>query len=402
MKQARIRGGMPQKRAILATGRHCYNNHMDAPTLTAQLKSLARDLGFVLSGACPAVSPWGVAPLADWLEAGYAGEMAYLANRMEAYDHPSQVLTGARSLLMLGMSYRTVAPATNGLGEGRVSRYAWGAADYHDVIHQRLKKLSDLARRRVPGVQVRGVVDTAPLLEREFAQLAGLGWVGKNTLLINRRFGSWFFLAALLLDCELDYDEPFVPSHCGTCTACLDACPTQALPQPFVLDATRCISYLTIELQGSVPLQHRAAIGDWLFGCDICQEVCPWNHKATTGDDTFSPVPHMNPVQLHRLFQLDDDAFRRQFRRTPLWRARRRGLLRNAAIVLGNQGHPTSRAALALGLHDHEPIVRGASAWALGQLAGPETTHILRTRCDSEPDPDVRAEIQRALQRCAT
>jgi epoxyqueuosine reductase len=250
-----------------------------------------------------------------------------------------------------------------------------------------------------PGVTARGVVDTAPLLEREFAQLAGLGWVGKNTMLLNRQQGSWFFLAALLLDCVLQYDAPRETDHCGSCTACLDACPTQAFPRPYVLDATRCISYLTIELRGPVPEPLRGSLGDWLFGCDVCQEVCPWNGKLARSTTAIPSHPfQMTTLQdLHELFTLDDDAFRRRFRRTALWRPRRRGLLRNAAIVLGNQADPASCDTLVRALQDHEPLVRSAAAWALGRLRTERSTAALRRQLDSEPDPIVVAEIRAAL-----
>ncbi len=370
---------------------------MDTAILTRALKARAEELGFALAGACPAVSPQGTGALAQWLAAGFAGEMTYLSDRFEAYRHPGSVLDGARSLLMLGMSYRTCAPQRVAAGEGRVSRYAWGVADYHDIIHSRLRQLRSLARELAPTVAVRGVVDTAPLLEREFAQLAGLGWVGKNTMLLNRRYGSWFFLAALLLDCELQYDTAYAADHCGTCTACLEACPTQAFPRPYVLDATRCISYLTIELRTAIPLARREELGEWLFGCDICQDVCPWNHKAAEGQSSFTPQRSLNPASLHGLFELSDDEFRSVFRSTPLWRARRRGLLRNAAIVLGNGGSVESQSALAIGLHDSEPLVRGSAAWALGRLPGTTAIQTLRARLAIEPDPSVRADIERAI-----
>ena len=198
--------------------------------------------------------------------------------------------------------------------------------------------MADCLRDRVPEARVRGVVDTAPLLEREFAQLAGLGWVGKNTLLINRHEGSWFFLAALLTDIELVYDASQETDHCGICRACLDACPTAAFPRPYVLDASRCISYLTIELRDAVPDELRPGIGEWVFGCDICQDVCPWNSRSPVSQHAeFLPVGDRNPIDLIGLFDLDEAAFRERFRHTPLWRPRRRGILRNAAIVLGNR-----------------------------------------------------------------
>jgi epoxyqueuosine reductase len=307
---------------------------MNAGELTTQLKAEAANLGFSLAGATPAVSPPGAARLDDWIAAGYAGQMHYLADRRDAYEHPRHVLEGARSVLMLAMNYQSREPNPPGPGEGRISRYAWGNTDYHDLIHDRLGALADFLRERVPAALVRGVVDTAPLLEREFAQLAGLGWVGKHTLLINRSRGSWFFLAALLTDVELQYEAPYETDHCGTCRACLDACPTNAFPQPYVLDATRCISYLTIELRDAIPQELRSGIGEWLFGCDICQEACPWNSRAEPSEKLdFEPHPENDPIELTKLFELDETAFRMRFRHTPLWRPKRRGLLRNAAIV---------------------------------------------------------------------
>ncbi len=231
---------------------------MSPEELSKRLKLRAVELGFQLCGICPAVAPPGANKLDEWFAAGYAGQMHYLADRREAYDHPRHILDGVQSVVMLAMHYRTEQPTKPTRGEGRVSRYAWGAADYHDVIRDRLHQLADYLRELAPAAQARGVVDTAPLLEREFAQLAGLGWIGKNTLLLSKHAGSYFFLAALLTDEPLQYDESFAADHCGTCTACLDACPTDAFPQPYVLDASRCISYLTIELQEAIPDRPRS------------------------------------------------------------------------------------------------------------------------------------------------
>ncbi len=373
---------------------------MENGELTSELKGEAERLGFQRVGVCPAVTPEGIHRLHEWLGAGYAGEMSYLDDRRDAYAHPGHVLEGARSLVVMAMNYRTTEPGSGGAGLGRVSRYAWGSADYHDEIHRRLKQLRAFLLGRRPSARVRGVVDTAPLLEREFAQLAGIGWVGKHTLLLNRDMGSWFFLAVLLTDLELTYDRPFATDHCGQCTACLDACPTDAFPRPYVLDATRCISYLTIELREAVPLALRAGIGDWLFGCDVCQDVCPWNRRAPATDEpAFQPNADANPMPLEALFSLSDEAFRHRFRKTPLWRTKRRGVLRNAAIVLGNQGDPAAITTLARGLGDEEPLVRAASAWALGQINGPVARHALVDRLSEESVPEVQREIVAALRR---
>jgi epoxyqueuosine reductase len=371
---------------------------MSPERLTELLKNQARQLGFGLVGSCPAVSPPGFGRLSEWIAAGYGGQMTYIPARLEAYAHPSGVLNGARSLLMLGCHYRTAEPQTPDAGQGRIARYAWGPGDYHDVLHQRLRQLRDFFQQQVPHALVRGVVDSAPLLEREFAQMAGLGWIGKNTMLINKHSGSWFFLAALITDQTLCYDQPYTADHCGTCRACLDACPTGAFPEPGTLDATRCLSYLTIELRGAVPAALRSGMRDWLFGCDICQQVCPWNRKAPLVDESaFQPAAESDPIELAALFQLTEDQFRHRFRRTALWRAKRRGLLRNAALMLGNQRPPDALDALIKGLNDPEPLVREACAWSLGRFDHPRAHQALNERQLTECDPDVQAEIHRAL-----
>jgi len=372
---------------------------MSPASLTGALKEESYRLGFDLAGACPAVAPSGIDRLRRWLADGFAGQMHYLADRAEAYSHPRYVLDAARSLVVLATNYRTAEPVLPAAGQGRVSRYAWGH-DYHDLIHERLRHLADFHRRLVPEATVRGVVDTAPLLEREFAQLAGLGWIGKNTLLLNQHLGSWLFLAVLLTSADLEYDEPFASNHCGTCRACLDACPTGALVEAYRLDARKCTSYLTIELRGPVPEELRLLTGEWLFGCDACQEVCPWNRRGPVADDeALAPAADMNPVDLPGLFSLDDEAFRRRFRHTPLWRPRRRGLLRNAAIALGNRPSPAGLPGLLQGLRDVEPLVRAACAWALGRYRDPTADAALRDRLPIEPDPEVRGQIEAALPR---
>lgn len=366
----------------------------NAAQIADRLREKAQSRGFVLVGIAPAVPATGWQQLREWLAAGYAGEMQYLERRYAAYEHPQHVLDGVRSLLVLALPYCGAdarAPAT---GHGRVARYAWGQRDYHDVIHEQLEALKATYLELVPDGHVRGVVDTAPLLEREFAQRCGIGWIGKNTLLLNRSLGSYFFLAVLLVDRELPYDTPHATDHCGTCRACLDACPTQAFPQPYVLDASRCISYLTIELRGPVPETLREPMGDWFFGCDVCQEVCPWNHHAAVHQDPlWQPRPEWDPLPLAPLFFWSDEDFRRTFRGTPLWRAKRRGLLRNAAIVLGNQRDLTAEPALIRGLQDPEPLVRGASGWALKRLSTPTASRAVRERLFCETDTDVRAEL---------
>jgi epoxyqueuosine reductase len=271
---------------------------------------------------------------------------------------------------MVGLNYRPARKENQDTAflTGKVARYARGA-DYHDVIRERLNALLAWLQQERPGCRGRGVVDTAPLLERDFARRAGLGWFGKNTMLLNKRLGSYFFLGALLTDLDLKPDPPHEASHCGTCTACLDACPTEAFAGPGWLDSRRCISYLTIELRTLVPEELRPGLGDWVFGCDICQEVCPWNHKAPPSAE---PAPggraDLERVDLLELLGLSEEAFRHRFRGTALLRARRRGLLRNAALVLGNQGDPAALPALRQALADPEPLVREAAAWAIARI----------------------------------
>lgn len=342
--------------------------------------------------------------------------MDYFAKRLDAYRHPGGVLAGAKSVIAMAYPYDRATPSASSTGRGKVARYAWLGDDYHDVIHPKLKRLVKLVRETFPDASARGTVDTAPLMEREIAQLAGLGWRGKNTLLLNRTDGSYFFLACLLVDIELPSGAPHAADHCGTCTACLDACPTDAFVGPGVLDANRCISYLTIEHRGPIDVALRPGIGDWVFGCDVCQEVCPWNRKPARAADQVADsvadqaadsaaasaaasvadsVPGAASMPLAELFGLTEDGFRARFRKTPMWRTRRRGMLRNAAIVLGNQRSATAIGALELGLGDPEPVVRGASAWALGRIEG--TRSVLAGRLEIETDPSVIDEIQNAL-----
>lgn len=340
-------------------------------TLEARLKDHTRSLGFSLVGIARAAEADGFARLNEWLARGFAGEMAYMQRHAAARRHPAAVLPEVRSVVMVGMEYGERLQATDhrpkentsscGLKSrayGLISRYARGP-DYHLVLRDRLNRLLAWVREQVPACIGRGVVDTAPLLERDFARRAGLGWIGKNTMLINKHRGSYFFLGALLLDLDLTPDDPHVAEHCGTCTACLEACPTGAFAGPGWLDARKCISYLTIELRTPIPEHLRTHVGDWLFGCDVCQEVCPWNRKDASEPESVDAV---------EILGLTDEEFRRRYKDTAIERTRRRGLVRNAAIVLGNTGDEAALPALEQALGDPEPMVRDAAAWAIGQI----------------------------------
>lgn len=345
------------------------DSNPNAPNWLAPLRQFAGELGFVGLGIAPAVEASGFSNLVKWIDAGYAAQMDYFANRLPAYQHPGGVMPGTKSVIVLAYPYPADAVADTKPNHGRVARYAWPGIDYHDPIHNKLKQLRRLIAQESPQTQTRGCVDTAPLLERELAELAGLGWRGKNTLLLNRDLGSYFFLACLLVDCQLPYDRPQEKSYCGTCTACLDACPTDAFPEPGVLDAGRCISYLTIEHREEIPVELRAGIGDWLFGCDICQQVCPWNRKPSRNANTPDADKPLSELALESLFEIDEDTFRERFRKTPFWRTRLRGMQRNAAIVLGNRGDPNALPALQRGAQSDDPMVATTCRWAINQIS---------------------------------
>ena len=339
-----------------------------AATLADRIKQRAHTLGFELAGVAPATAADGFDRLQDWLARAYAGEMGYLQRQAEARRHPASILPAVRSVVMVAMNYRNADAGAGASGRAGIASYALGQ-DYHDVLRAKLHELLAWVQAEVPGTQGRGIVDTAPLLERDFARRAGLGWFGKNTMLIHPRLGSFFFLGALLLDIALPTDEPFATSHCGTCTACLDACPTQAFVGPYQLDARRCISYLTIELHGPIAPELRAGVGPWLFGCDVCQDVCPWNRKAPPGrEPALQPRPELVDVDPVELVALTEEEFRSRFRGTALWRTKRQGLVRNAALVLGNIGDTRALPALERAAGDPDPVVQDAARWAIAQI----------------------------------
>jgi epoxyqueuosine reductase len=364
--------------------------------ISQRIKDLGRELGFAEIGIAPAVTPTGFHRLLQWIENGHNADMQWVERRKEAYRHPDGVMQGTRSVIMAGMNYNDGSTPAGG---GRVARYAWGSADYHDILKPRLQQLAALLKAESPAARSRVIIDTAPLLERDFARLAGFGWFGKNTMLISRSIGSWFFLGAVLTDIELEYDKPVEQDFCGTCTRCLDACPTDAFPEPGVLDARRCISYLTIEHRKKpIPLDLRNGIGEWLFGCDICQDVCPWNRFAPqTTLPEFQQRESLNPVDCRELLTLTTDEFDARFSESPLSRPGRAGLLRNAAIVLGNAKTQSAMPELTCAISHEEPMIRGAAAWALGQLQTQPAKLTLQLRLAVEIDESVRQEIQAAL-----
>jgi len=379
---------------------------VDPETLTGEVKAAARRAGFDLVGIAPASGWPQAARLEDWVAAGYAGEMAYMTRDPAARADPRRRFPWARSVVCVGLNYR-LAPGDEGrdappAGRRPFSRYAWGD-DYHDLVAARLRALVAEVERLAGPLGGRWYVDTGPVLERPAAAAAGLGWLGKNTMLLREGAGSWLFLGEVLLPLDLVPDRA-APGRCGTCTRCLEACPTRAFVAPYLLDARRCISYLTIELRGPIPRDLRPLVGEMVFGCDICQEVCPWNRKAPAQADPIAiqalrPRPGLATGRLDDLLSLLDltpAGFAARFRGSPVKRARRRGLLRNVCVALGNRGDPAAVPALARALFDPEPLVRGHAAWALGRLGGEAARLALATARAAEVDAWVREEVELA------
>ena len=375
-----------------------------------QVREAARALGFDAVGIAPAEPPPHAGFLREWLARGHAGEMAWLARRAEEREDPRRVLPGARSIVAVAVVYdeptrgdpaseaRSEAQPSEAATQGprpagsprspvprseakpseatvcRIARYA-GGADYHDVLGARLRSLANAIEALAPRTRTRSYVDTGPVLERPVAARAGLGWIGKNTLLIHPRLGSYLFLGVVLTDLALAPDAP-EPDHCGSCRACLDACPTGAFPEPYVLDASRCLSYTTIELRGAIPEPLREAQADWVFGCDVCQEACPWNARSrrSVPEDAaglraeLAPRAAWRALALAALLDLDERAWGNAARGTALRRAKWRGLLRNALVAAGNSGDATLVPALRRHAEGGDALLAEHARWALARL----------------------------------
>ena len=366
--------------------------------IVTQVKSAAAELGFEVAGIS-SVEPLERDDIAfnRWCDEGHAADMGYMTRRPELHARPAVLVPYARSLITLAVDYAVSAPPFEHEHRyGRVARYAWGL-DYHDVVKPRLQALVDkieaIAGREV---HARCFVDAVPLLERAVAARAGLGFFGKNTNLLQPRSGSWFFLSEILLDLELPADNREIKVSCGSCRRCIDACPTDAFPAPYVLDSRKCISYLTIENKGAIPRELRASVGDWVFGCDVCQDVCPFNRFASdTRWPEFHPEAGVGPrLDLVAVLSIaTDEEFRARFRGTPLARPKRRGLLRNAAVVAANVGATKTVPALITRVEDDpEPLIRNHCLWALSQLDPKRASTIAERLLNSDPDALVQEE----------
>ena len=347
---------------------------MTGAALAARVKTLAREAGFDLVGIASAAPPPELAFFARWVERGFAGEMGYLSGQVERRSDLRAALPWARSVVCVGLQYDTPGPYSTEVDaeRGWIARYAWGD-DYHDVMRALLERLSARLAEELGPLRARPYADTGPVVERAYAAAAGLGAWGKNACLLHPDHGSWFFLGEVVTDLEIEADAPRT-DLCGSCTACIEACPTDALRAPYVLDATRCISYLTIELKGALPEEQRAGVGRHVFGCDICQDVCPWNRRRRhAGGEAFAPRPGLQAPDLGELaaLVLDEQAFRARFKKSAVKRTRRRGLLRNLAVALGNSDHPQRQRILERLCADEDPLVREHASWALGRERRP-------------------------------
>lgn len=375
---------------------------MDVVRLTNELKAQALALGFSMVGVIPAAPGRRLDAYRAWIAAEMHGAMGYMArpDRIARREDLNVILPGVQSLVCVGLDYSWLSPPeeiANDPSRGRISNYAWGA-DYHNILTPRLQALADWLREAAAEEQVASkvYVDTGAILERDHAETAGLGFTGKNTMLIHPQRGSWMFLGELLTTLPLAYDTPRPMPSCGRCTNCLEACPTAAFPQPYVLDARRCISYLTIELKGWIPRELRPLMGNWIYGCDICQVVCPFNRFAPgTAEPAFRP-PEWNATAppLVELLRLDEVGFQQRFANSPIKRIKRRGLLRNVCVAAGNWGDPAAVPALSDLLHnDPEPLIRGHAAWALRQIGGEAAEQAITAALQQETDEQVRQEL---------
>lgn len=376
----------------------------DRSALTSAVKAESRRLGFHLVGITTPEPPPHINVYERWLENGHHASMEWMATeraRQRRAD-PCLILPECKSILVLGIRYPSSSPSSQqeiSSGEGKIASYAWGK-DYHDVLPPRLRAIVSFIESRVgESVPNRWYTDTGPILERELGQRAGLGWIGKNTCLINTGIGSYFLLAEILLGIELEIDAPITTDHCGSCARCIEACPTSCILPDRTIDAYRCLSYLTIEHKGFVPGDLRQGMQDWIFGCDVCQQVCPWNLKFSTSiwDNELSPIPERVSPFLKDELSLNPQEFNQKFRGCPIKRTKRRGYLRNVAIALGNSGNHEDIPGLLEALEDSEPLIRGHAAWALGKIGGKRVEQALTHAVDTEEDSMVLSEIKAAM-----
>ena len=365
---------------------------------TLRIERFAKEIAFDGFGVTREVPTKSIEKYKNWLSLGYEGEMSYMRRNVEKRSNLDLVLSGVKSVVCLRTNYLTADKGmefVNDKDHGDISLYALNE-DYHDVLVQRHQKLEKKIKEEFSGCQTKPYVDTGPILEKSLAKNAGLGWIGKHTNLITENIGSYYFLSEILVDAVMEPSEPSL-DKCGTCRSCIDICPTQAIVAPYILDSRKCISYLTIEFKGVIPLEFRKAMGNHIYGCDDCQIVCPWNSFAVkTDEESFRARD--GSFQLIELMRLDDEAFRKRFKKSPVKRTKRRGLLRNVAVALGNSGNLSAVGPLIDALSDHEPLIRAHVVWALGELLGKKALPILNKILTNEEEDIVKNEINLAQQ----
>lgn len=364
--------------------------------LTQAIKSRAADLGFNLAGIASIETIPQTAHFVEWLGNDFHGTMSYMERQAERRQDPKIIMPEARSMICVAANYYNQAGREEEL-VGEISKYAVGK-DYHSIILDKLEKLCAFINEYADA-KTKICVDTSAVLEKLWAQKAGLGWQGKHSNIINCDYNSWLFLGEIITDLELECDEPHTENHCGTCTNCIDLCPTKAIVAPYVVDSRKCIAYLTIEHKGEIPKELRPLMGNLIFGCDICQDVCPWNKFAKVADEAaFMPQGETLTPYLAKFADISTDyEFNAMFRNSPIKRAKRSGFLRNVAIALGNSKSSQAIAPLSKLLNDREPLIRQHSAWALGQIKKPEVLAILKSHLISENNPTVKKEIEESI-----
>lgn len=364
--------------------------------ITDVIKKEGYKIGFDLIGVAPVDDYPESQFYKKWLDKGFEATMSYMSKNPEKRKDVRNIMPNARSVISCALNYNSDHPysvSQKNTNKGWIARYAWGD-DYHEVMKVKLNRLKGFIEENTGDVDSLTYVDTGPVLERMYSKYSGIGWIGKNTCTINQNIGSWFFLGEIITNMELEYDG-CVSDRCGTCTRCIDECPTEAIRKPYVLDSSRCISYFTIENKNEIPYKYREAVGRNVFGCDICQDVCPWNSKAhNTTDASFLPRDGLYQPDLRYLLGLDQENFSTVFKNSPVKRTKRRGLIRNVLVAIGNTESSEYLDLVNSFIKDEDPLIRRHAIWALWKIQGDSCLEFLRSMIETETDEGVIVEIK--------